>query len=118
MIGDIRIQLLQTQKFPCVNLVKTKKREFESKSCGCHVVIIQLLAGLCKQYVAVPKGTESRFIPPLEAVGFHANVLTGNEAGVMRLEKVVPFGRSLDEYIKMFNLSELDFKKRILGVGD
>lgn len=36
----------------------------------------------------------------------------------MRLEKVVPFGRSLDEYIKMFNLSPSDFKKRILGVAD
>jgi len=36
----------------------------------------------------------------------------------MKLEKVVPFGRSLDEYIKMFNLSDLDLGKRILGVGD
>lgn len=37
---------------------------------------------------------------------------------VMQLEKVVPFGRSLDEYTKMFNLSELDLNKNILGVGD
>jgi SAM-dependent methyltransferase len=37
---------------------------------------------------------------------------------VMRLEKVVPFGRSFDEYIKIFNLSEADLKTRILGVGD
>jgi hypothetical protein len=36
----------------------------------------------------------------------------------MKLEKVVPFGRSLDEYIKMFALSEVDLQKRILGVGD
>ncbi|XGV96827.1 MAG: SAM-dependent methyltransferase [Leptolyngbya sp. BL-A-14] len=36
----------------------------------------------------------------------------------MKLEKVVPFGRSLDEYIKMFNLTEADLGKRILGVGD
>jgi hypothetical protein len=36
----------------------------------------------------------------------------------MKLEKVVPFGRSLDEYIKMFALSETDLQKRILGVGD
>lgn len=36
----------------------------------------------------------------------------------MRLEKVVPFGRSFDEYIKMFNLSESNLKRRILGVGD
>ena len=37
---------------------------------------------------------------------------------VMQLEKVVPFGRSLDEYIKMFALSEADFNQRIIGVGD
>jgi hypothetical protein len=36
----------------------------------------------------------------------------------MKLEKVVPFGRSLEEYIKMFALSEVDLQKRILGVGD
>ncbi len=36
----------------------------------------------------------------------------------MQLEKVVPLGRSLDEYIKMFALSEADFNQRILGVGD
>ena len=37
---------------------------------------------------------------------------------VMKLDKVVPFGRSLDEYIKMFDLSAEDLQKRILGVGD
>jgi hypothetical protein len=37
---------------------------------------------------------------------------------VMKLDKVVPFGRSLDEYIKMFNLSSKDLQQRILGVGD
>lgn len=36
----------------------------------------------------------------------------------MQLEKVVPFGRSFDEYQKMFNLSDTDLQKRILGVGD
>ena len=36
----------------------------------------------------------------------------------MKLDKVVPFGRSLDEYIKMFNLSSDDLQKSILGVGD
>lgn len=36
----------------------------------------------------------------------------------MHLEKVVPFGRSLDEYIRMFNLSKSDLNKRILGVAD
>jgi len=37
---------------------------------------------------------------------------------VMQLEKVVPFGRSLDEYFKMFNLSSKDLQQRIIGVGD
>jgi AraC-like DNA-binding protein len=36
----------------------------------------------------------------------------------MQLEQVVPFGRSLDEYIHMFNLTEQDLQKSILGVGD
>ncbi|KAM3116003.1 SAM-dependent methyltransferase [Phormidesmis sp. 146-33] len=36
----------------------------------------------------------------------------------MKLESVVPFGRSLDEYIQMFDLTEDDLQKSILGVGD
>lgn len=36
----------------------------------------------------------------------------------IKLEKVVPFGRSLDEYVKMFNLTENDVKKSILTVAD
>jgi hypothetical protein len=36
----------------------------------------------------------------------------------MQLESVVPFGRSLDEYIKMFNLTATDLQKNMLGVGD
>lgn len=36
----------------------------------------------------------------------------------MKLEKVVPFGRSFDEYQQMFGLSEIDLTTRILGVGD
>lgn len=36
----------------------------------------------------------------------------------IKLESVVPFGRSLDEYQKMFNLSEADLATHILGVGD
>jgi hypothetical protein len=36
----------------------------------------------------------------------------------MKLETVVPWGRSLEEYIKMFSLSTLDMKKTILGCGD
>ena len=34
------------------------------------------------------------------------------------LERVVPWGRSLCEYIDMFNLSEADLRGRILGCGD
>ncbi|RCJ26599.1 SAM-dependent methyltransferase [Nostoc sp. ATCC 43529] len=37
---------------------------------------------------------------------------------VMVLDKVVPFGRSMDEYIKIFNLTKADLNKRIIGVGD
>lgn len=37
---------------------------------------------------------------------------------VMKLDKVVPFGRSLDEYRLMFALTGDDFEKEILGVGD
>jgi hypothetical protein len=34
------------------------------------------------------------------------------------LEKVVPWGRSFDEYVKMFALSGDDLQRRILGCGD
>jgi hypothetical protein len=36
----------------------------------------------------------------------------------MKLEKVVPFGRSFAEYAAMFDLQKADLKKPILGVGD
>lgn len=36
----------------------------------------------------------------------------------MILDKVVPFGRSMDEYIKIFNLTNADLNKRIIGIGD
>lgn len=36
----------------------------------------------------------------------------------MVLDKVVPFGRSMDEYIKMFNLSVTDLNQKIIGIGD
>ena len=36
----------------------------------------------------------------------------------MKLEKVVPFGRSMDEYKSMFLLSDDDLDKGIIGVGD
>ncbi|WP_088890880.1 SAM-dependent methyltransferase [Leptolyngbya ohadii] len=36
----------------------------------------------------------------------------------MQLDQVVPFGRSLDEYVQMFDLSDRDLQKSILGVGD
>lgn len=34
------------------------------------------------------------------------------------LEKVVPWGRSFDEYVAMFSLSEQDLGKSIMGCGD
>ena len=34
------------------------------------------------------------------------------------LERVVPWGRSLDEYRRMFALTEFDLRRRILGCGD
>jgi hypothetical protein len=37
---------------------------------------------------------------------------------VMKLERVVPFGRSFDEYLKMFSLSLADLQLNILGVAD
>lgn len=36
----------------------------------------------------------------------------------MKLENIVPWGRSLAEYREMFNLSETDLKGKILGCGD
>ncbi|MDH5803330.1 MAG: class I SAM-dependent methyltransferase [Gammaproteobacteria bacterium] len=36
----------------------------------------------------------------------------------MKLENVVPFGRSLDEYKKMFSLDEVDLGKKMVGVAD
>ncbi|MBH8577937.1 SAM-dependent methyltransferase [Nostocaceae cyanobacterium CENA369] len=36
----------------------------------------------------------------------------------MVLNKVVPFGRSMDEYVKIFNLTNTDLNKRIIGIGD
>jgi hypothetical protein len=36
----------------------------------------------------------------------------------MKLEKVVPYGRSFAEYMAMFNLTEKDLMREILGVGD
>jgi hypothetical protein len=36
----------------------------------------------------------------------------------VKLEKVVPFGRSLDEYQRMFSLTKLDLERSIIGVGD
>ncbi len=34
------------------------------------------------------------------------------------LDKVVPWGRSFDEYVRMFDLSETDLQRSILGCGD
>ena len=34
------------------------------------------------------------------------------------LENVVPWGRSYDEYVSMFDLTEVDLGLRLLGCGD
>ncbi|MFM7578677.1 MAG: SAM-dependent methyltransferase, partial [Microcystaceae cyanobacterium] len=36
----------------------------------------------------------------------------------MKLEEVVPWGRTLEEYQAMFSLSEADLNAKILGCGD
>lgn len=36
----------------------------------------------------------------------------------VQLDKVVVFGRSFDEYLKMFNLKEVDLQKKIVSVAD
>lgn len=36
----------------------------------------------------------------------------------MQLDKVIPFGRSLDEYRHMFSLTDADLEKRILSAAD
>lgn len=36
----------------------------------------------------------------------------------IELEKVIPWGRSYDEYVRMFDLTETDLRLRILGCGD
>jgi hypothetical protein len=38
--------------------------------------------------------------------------------GMFRLDEVVPWGRSFDEYRRMFALSAADLDRRILGCGD
>jgi hypothetical protein len=34
------------------------------------------------------------------------------------LDEVIPWGRSFEEYVTLFNLTEIDLQKRILGCGD
>lgn len=36
----------------------------------------------------------------------------------MKLKNVVPFGRSFDEYRRMFDLTDDDLNKKIISVGD
>ena len=36
----------------------------------------------------------------------------------MKLDEVVPWGRTLEEYKSMFSLSETDLNAKILGCGD
>jgi hypothetical protein len=39
-------------------------------------------------------------------------------SAIMKLNEIVPWGRTLSEYQAMFNLSEADLQKKILGCGD
>ncbi len=34
------------------------------------------------------------------------------------LNEVIPWGRSFEEYVALFNLSETELQKRVLGCGD
>ena len=36
----------------------------------------------------------------------------------IKYESVVPWGRTFEEYVDMFNLTEVDLDKSILGCGD
>src|SRR5215218_2737621 len=36
----------------------------------------------------------------------------------IKLESVLPWGRSMDEYVRMFDLDDAALRSRILGVGD
>jgi hypothetical protein len=48
----------------------------------------------------------------------NSQIIKESSVMVMQLERVVPFGRSLDEYVKMFDLTEQDLRKTILSVAD
>lgn len=37
---------------------------------------------------------------------------------VFKLDRVIPWGRSFDEYVRMFELSPVDLRKKIVGCGD
>src|SRR5574340_823532 len=65
-------------------------------------------------------GQTSRVVHP-EALRYSNEVAGGGDcrmeqAGI-NLERVVPWGRSLDEYIRMFDLTESDLSSRILDCG-
>jgi hypothetical protein len=44
--------------------------------------------------------------------------MTGTAADNFTIDKVFPWGRTLDEYARMFDLSDADLRGRILGVAD
>ena len=37
---------------------------------------------------------------------------------VLKLDTVIPYGRSMDEYKTMFALSDADLQRQIVGIGD
>lgn len=65
------------------------------------------------------QGGASAPYPKAKPAPFHFNSIQGKiRPMVMKLEKVVPFGRSMDEYQNMFALSADDLAKSIVGIGD
>src|SRR5262245_8544638 len=55
-------------------------------------------------------GGDDAYAVSAGAPGYHAAVLT--------LDQVLPWGRSFDEYCRMFALTDADLSGRILGCGD
>ena len=59
-------------------------------------------------------------VPTILSTLLHHRVLDGSSLRqkMFTLEEVVPWGRSFDEYHRMFGLSDDDLVRKILGCGD
>ena len=58
------------------------------------------------------------YVVPFLLSGLANGETVGKQPMTMQLNKVAPFGRSLDEYRLMFSLSDDDLARNIIGVGD